>query len=394
MSIGVSLRRLTAAAVLVGVLASCAHRDAADTAPVDDAPIGSIQPDQAVEPFQATSAADYYAQLDEIVASQGTKAAVAWLAAEVTRAEVARTSCHNLFRHVGQRAATDVGLSEAAGIALDTCEYGFLHGLMYATATGFTDASEYIEQMSEYCTAAARSDADRINCFHGTGHGVAVVSQGDLDAGTRACTTLDAGAATGAPSAYQCIGGLFMEYGEDRLGELGWDWGHSADNAELVLRVSDAQRARLCESVPAAQAPACYFRAWMFHVPAFSEIRAFSEYEAAKRVCTPVADVLAARACREGFGEVAFAFVLDESIGSWPPDDQETADELATRMVARCRLHPVLDDCFNGMLPAALSALITTEWTPVPDVCAVAIEVERPACAAAMERVRSVATGG
>jgi hypothetical protein len=300
-----------------------------------------------------------------------------WMRTDVNVA----AECHSLSRHIGLIAAAHDGLTVPLE---DWCEYGLLHGVLLGTAERAPSMAAFAETAVEYCATMPRNDDEASRCFHGVGHGFAVASNNNITAALDACAALQA---TGSE---QCFGAVLMEFGEDVLAASGWALGHSAENSPQVLAVAPDQVEGLCANRPLP----CFYRLWMFHVPARASVSSNSDTTIAAEVCVAPMSAAEQRVCREGFGEFAGALWTLFDIGpaqQWPPDTASDAADAARTAVARCANHPEPAACLFGLIPSMTSHLYTANWPFVPDFCAVPPKSWARDCAAA---VYSAQTGG
>jgi hypothetical protein len=288
--------------------------------------------------------------------------------------------CHGLLRHAGVVSAQKYGLGE---VPPPLCDYGFLHGLLYGYAEVVSDTDTYVREAISFCEKAVASPGNlRDKCIHGVGHGLALLSSNDIHKSLDACDSLPL-----EGKYYQCTGAAVMEFGEDRLADLGWALSHSMENSPTKLTVDDSQIPTLCDG----RTPTCHERYWMFLLPPRAEAIGTEDSRLATETCTRFQDKYELEMCLVGFGNLAAAFwqMFDLPDGvSYPPDSPEDADIVAQLAVARCARHPDMSLCLRGLIPGSTPQLYYAQHPYIPDFCRFVPDQYIDACEAAVQAGR------
>lgn len=272
-----------------------------------------------------------------------------------------RGYCHGLLRHAGAEFAKEKGLVE---VPSTVCDYGLVHGLLYGYAEVAKDIDSYVLEVVQLCEKISpTSGPPRDRCIHGIGHGLALVSQGNISVALDACDSLPT-----SEKYYQCTGGVVMEFGEDHLSAIGWSVGHSAENSPTSISVDADLVATLCDGRDAT----CHERYWMFVLPPRDMVSGTEDGSLVESTCLRFSGTYELRQCLVGFGALAALLwtIFDIQDGvSYPPDSPEDADIVAKRAVSRCSKHPDLGLCLLGFIPSIASQVYSGQWPYVPDFC-------------------------
>lgn len=270
-----------------------------------------------------------------------------------------RTECHSLLRHAGVSYAQENGLTEVPDPA---CNNGLLHGLLYGYAESVGGVDAYINDAVPFCERFAAAGHRMDGCLHGVGHGVAILSDNDIQAALDTCDRLK-----NINGYEQCVGAVVMEFGEDRLSSLGWVVGHSEENSPQVLTIRESSVESVCDGRPLS----CHSRYWMLLLPDRGSIRGDEDGTLSRESCARFKDE-AAEACQVGFGEVAGLFWALFDLGegyTLPPDSAEEAERAGELAVARCGTHTDLGTCLLGLLPFMTGSWHAAKHPYIPDFC-------------------------
>jgi len=290
------------------------------------------------------------------------------------------TDCHGLLRHAGTVFAKNKGLTETP---TDTCESGLIHGLLYGYAEVVSSTEEYLSETVPFCARlAASSGYAQDRCLHGIGHGVALLSGGNIMSALDSCDTL-----SGTDGHFQCTGAVVMEFGEDRLNAIGWSISHSDENSTERLTVDEDQVGTVCEG----RAATCLERYWMLLLPPRSEVSGFEDGPLAHKTCSRFSKGYEQELCLTGFGHLAGAlwWIFDfEDGATLPPDSPAEADLAAQRAVKRCSTHPSLGMCLMGLIPGSVSPWYRANLPHIPDFCRYVPEEDLNQCKVATEAAK------
>lgn len=322
--------------------------------------------------YQPDILGDLKEEFAAIVKSEGTLSAMQELHRRYRADSGVATNCHSLARHIGIITAQ---IGDYSPVVDNSCQYGFMHGILYGEAEEVESLETFLEEASQYCLNTYKDINVRIDCYHGVGHGLAVTSNNDIQEALSQCNSL---------SQYegyeQCAGAVMMEFGEDILAEQGWYVGHSLENSPQVLTLGNKRAESLCSNQPST----CHYRLWMLFAPPRSTVRS---PDAVKEVgMEAVCNVYAGDAeklCWEGFGEMVAMLWLTQWLeegNTWPTESQPDADAAAELIAQYCLQHPRPGDCLSGFIPSMFGHLFVAQWDYIPDVCALIPETYVAAC--------------
>ncbi len=138
----------------------------------------------------------------------------------VQSGEGKKYNCHTPSHQVGRIAYKVLG-DQALGYNINLCASGYSHGMMAAFVSGLSD-EEVVSKIREKCSSLSPLFL-RINCFHGSGHGLMAYYNYDLPKSLKSCQSIGEYYSTG-----NCLVGVFMEnigtqFG-DSLSHRGTEW--------------------------------------------------------------------------------------------------------------------------------------------------------------------------
>lgn len=292
-------------------------------------------------------------------------------------------SCHGLFHVIGRAAAHDY--EKHLGFRSRECQYGYIHGFMQGVAAQ-QPADTAVSAVEEVC-ASFDDEVDVVNCFHGAGHAMSLLAPTDLVATLEYCSMFET--STSSLPARLCADGALMEFGDDRLLQVGLLDGNNAASTESTgepTDVSGIDPHTLCASLPVLFEGACASRLWMFVVsPDGPPVDAVA-------LCEKFDDPESAEECYIGFGQWEIQQVLGTPEALWPPTTPREADDVARLMADICEATTFAAECFLGVIPSTISHLYAAGFANelVPDVCSYVDSVHDEACTQATRRAELV----
>jgi hypothetical protein len=264
--------------------------------------------DAAPPPVQAeswTRVADGDPAIDALFLTtrdRGIRAGLDSLGALAARDPAADARGHELAHALGRFAAASRGdvsiLGECTPVFQSGCYHGALEGLFLRGATVDRNSVRGI------CAPAPdRPGYERLECWHGLGHGLMVRFDGDHRQALPLCDALQT-----PRGRRECQDGVFMERAIRAIGESSVDANaatqdhaahgqHGAHAASSAGRRSDAELQRLCAGVDARYQPSC----WAYEPIAL--LRVHHDDPAAVLAACDGAPPAAVRDCYQGFGK-------------------------------------------------------------------------------------------
>lgn len=232
-----------------------------------------------------------------------------------------RYGCHAVYHAIGRV----VGEAGWPTYMTDTCQYGYLHGVLQARAMYSVDA-DLVAGLATFC--GRFEGALATECQHGLGHAVAISVSTDLGAALRTC------ASVGPALADTCSGGVMMEYAEDYAEE--WlDWSAEDEflgtGERLTSVAEDTDFGALCPSLPASVQRQCYSMIWVFVYPMYQE-----DVGRASGICPDALDASLHEACHAGIARYVLALMERDDGISWPPESNESARAAAKTVNHLC----------------------------------------------------------
>jgi len=309
----------------------------------------------------------------------GTKSAVAYVQAAVAEDPSLALACHDIMHSLG----TEAGKLEFPEYEADSCQYGYLHGVLQARAEA--DGDSFARDAAAWCRGLDRSDARlETECMHGVGHGIAVATRGDLAESLRQCAALENSwvepCANGAMMEHVALerqDGPFFKPGETGEGATGNDEKRTLTTNEVEM---------LCPAAPAATRAPCYQLVWSLLYERYGE-----NVESAMQVCERAVGGGERAACWRGFSTYAIELAETRSNLAWPPKTPGEARKYAEAFLNECERLGDEAACveggsyttYAGSYAAGLDEALT------PPVCELAGEL-REACQRGRERAAAM----
>lgn len=307
------------------------------------------------------------------------------------------TGCHATAHAAGKRAADRLTPTEA--LQLNTadldrhCQYGYLHGLFQGFAA---QGLEPLDVARAGCDTVRGDGGATVECFHASGHGVALTTTTLLDA-LRICLQLP------PPHTTACGGGAFMEYSDRyRLGSA------ATPDASLRVPLLDADAASsICDWTGPEWIAVCALEAAKFWAPTNAD----AAYLGTR--CNDLASRDAAtdgilERCATGVGRwFQNRAVWTDDGADFIPEDPATAAAAGTALAAACSAaagsttdsSTFLRGCIEGATQPILNGQIRdgaprAAWL---SLCAwldpaITADADRAACTAQTERIAADAT--
>lgn len=327
---------------------------------------------------------DIKSRLAAAIAAGGAEAGVVEFQRIVSEDPFSVSICHGMYEYIGREATRLLG--RLPEYSTPECQFGFVHGALYARVGMYDTAQELVNEVNPYCMRFARDGRavldPRGSCYHGMGHLAAGMFPNDPIAAIDVCGAVEEFAQR------MCVDGALMEYGEDELVRAGWMNPGAHDNSDVETEVDVENVISMCERVPQYATVKCYSRLWMFLGPIY-----MPSPEQGEVVCNTSPTREAYERCHEGFGE--FGALVDEkySAFNWPPSTVAEASEVGRRMAARCELHQEPGLCITGSIVSTIAHLFALEPAEelVPNPCAFMRDSQVAAhCEASMQQAREL----
>lgn len=295
--------------------------------------------------------------------------------------------CHGMYEHIGREATKLLG--RLPDYKTSECQFGFIHGALYALAGKYDTMQALVAEVDPYCRQFyedrnAALDA-RGSCYHGLGHLVAAMYPNEPLAAIGACSLID------ELDQHICVDGVLMEYGEDELVRTGWMMVGTHDNNDIETKIELETVKSMCAEVPQYALVKCYARLWMFLGPAH-----MPSLEKGEVICNTSPTREAYERCHEGFGEFAALVDLRRSEYPWPPATQEEAIDVSERMAYRCKQHQEEAMCLTGAIVSTIAHLYALDLEPevIPNPCKFASDaIVVSQCEESMRRARELNWG-
>lgn len=141
-----------------------------------------------------------------IAQTKGASTALTMLEDESKTNDQTATFCHDILHKIGNIAYTQhETLGQAMQLKTDFCNSGYIHGLFEAY---FESGTNNIHAIADICSmyATTGSGFQLWQCYHGVGHGLMYLTDGDLDKSLSLCTDV-----VKESSVLDCQNGVFME---------------------------------------------------------------------------------------------------------------------------------------------------------------------------------------
>jgi hypothetical protein len=176
---------------------------------------------------------DCYSQvMGEAVREDGLASTLADVDRRAQDSTTLAADCHLAWHPIGERegrSAAKDGASLTYPDSPTTCQRGYVHGLVIGqlAARPSLTASDLVETLEQTCLPIADT-MTAVNCTHAVGHVIARESKNDQNAGVRTCDRADFSSSrsnasdklsvgavvdAGAGLKFQCMYGMYMEYG-------------------------------------------------------------------------------------------------------------------------------------------------------------------------------------
>lgn len=265
-----------AAAAIAVVLASAAlsaglvgrSPSPADPLPTTAQPTGPVT--QAPSNAGTSSTPDHRAELAAIAERDSAEAAVTQMLAWVQTDDQYARACHNDAHMLGALSARLEGGAAVIGLSTAACDFGFIHGVLKATAL---DAPDDVDPNELAALCALAPDDIVSNCDHGLGHAIPLRDRLSYSEGIAMCLQL-----TEEERQAQCVNGVMMEFGVNYMyfhDLRSLDPG-SVDAAGVLqpLELTTDERAQPCKALVAVGAgplDICYRHLHYFWSPELGE---------------------------------------------------------------------------------------------------------------------------
>ena len=311
----------------------------------------------------------------------GTKSAVAYVQTAVVRDPSLALACHDIMHALGAEA----GKLEFPEYEADSCQYGYLHGVLQARAEA--DGDSFARGAAAWCRGLNRSDTRlETECMHGVGHGITVATRGDLAESLRQCAALE------NSWVEPCANGAMMEH--IALERQDGPFFKTAENGDGVAATSTRRTLTtnevemLCPEAPAATRTPCYQLVWSLLYERYGE-----NVEGAMQVCERADSEDEQAACWRGFSTYAIELAEARSNITWPPSTTEEARAYAEAFLQECERQGDEAACVEGgsYTTHAGAYAAGLDEALIPPICELAGKF-REACQRGRERAAAMIT--
>jgi hypothetical protein len=372
-----------ASAVAVGVAASLVALPGRDSGPqpVATTPGGaSVATDGSSPPGtfgpDGKPLFDAREELVRLAEDQGVEAAVDALARWVAASDNFARECHNEAHLLGSTAARLRPASEVVVFATTRCDFGYVHGVLKATALDSPPGTD----PNELVRICENAPADVIvDCEHGLGHAIPLRDNLSFTESLEMCSRLDKDLAQA-----QCVNGAMMEFGVNYMyfhDLRSIDPGSLDKDGNLKpLDLSDIELARPCDPLRGTSwlgaLDMCYRHLHYFWAPELGE-----DYLTFERRCAGLDDDDNG-SCYQSLG--AWAWYAEEFWADAPGSDHQRALD-ASCMTLR------LDAGRNGCIHGYLHTVWQSEPNPnkLPSICEHLGPRYEPGCSSSEIRFRN-----
>ncbi len=141
----------------------------------------------------------------ELVREEDPRTALDQLEEDAQSSAEISAVCHDLLHRIGSEAFLKYrSFDTAISFHRDFCNSGYLHGIFESF---FTQVEDPLDSLTTLCTSKTflRRPFDLWQCYHGLGHGLMYLTEGDLEESLRLC---DGQREEGRES---CYNGVYME---------------------------------------------------------------------------------------------------------------------------------------------------------------------------------------
>lgn len=338
---------------------------ATDTPVVKDQPVGTFDADG--NPlFDARTA------LTEMLTTKGVEVAAQTIDAWSRANPMYARTCHNDAHMLGAQSARIAPPESVVQYATDQCDFGFIHGVLKATALDSPpDVSP--SQLAELCYKAPETIAS--NCEHGLGHAIPLRDKLSLSESFEMCATLPT-----ARSSAQCVTGASMEFGVNYMifhDLRSTDPGSLNANGTLEqLEITEAERLDPCAALRGKTFDAldvCYRHVHYFWSPELGE-----DYRAFGARCATFADDKNL-SCFQSLG--AWAWYEEEATATTPVPVHKALLDRSCMTLAN---NAGTQACIHGYM----HSIWQSEFRALPSLCAVLGDRYEPGCSTAESRFR------
>jgi hypothetical protein len=268
---------------------------------------------------------DRRAELERLARTESAGAAVDQMLAWVDSDDHFARACHNDAHMLGALSARLDGPRAVVHLATTACDFGYIHGVLKATALDAPDDVDP-DELVELCYEAPPDVAS--SCEHGLGHAIPLRDNLSYSEGLAMCRRLDRD-----ETRAQCVNGVMMEFGVNYMyfhdlrsldpGSL------DADGNLKALQLTSDEQQRPCAQLVDDPGPRdmCYRHLHYFWSPELGE-----DYRRFEQRCLALNDDTY-RSCLQSLG--AWAWYGEELWADDPLDAHRAAlDESCMRLAS------------------------------------------------------------
>lgn len=241
---------------------------------------------------------------------------------------------HFLGREITQRYGSgSVGQYIREG-GVESCNDGLVHGML--EGVGLSTSPELaLEESLKICDLLDLRSASYTWCIHGSGHAVAMASQGSLTRALQYCLSVEEQIQSA------CTGGVMMTYGGRTIAFDDTQESLDLATGEVIFSAPRSETDTVCETIPLGARPGCYEYLWMHYT---DDRPSLSSYAA---LCGRLTDAALLDLCSVGMGDIL-------SNATWAPTSFPD-------LVALCQANSAVErGCTRGLISSDIEFYISS----------------------------------